>query len=136
MIDPLERRKLYAAIAAQVELLRELITGEALFERLWYFAEVLPELVERVAPDSEAAAQILALDTELDELSLAQAQHLDIARQTLDMILHALRFATQQKPGFVLTPELLEQFYTTQSQCKTHCEALNDLHARQPAAPA
>ncbi|WP_297369648.1 hypothetical protein [Acidocella sp.] len=132
MIDPLERRKIYAVLAAQLELLGDLITGEALFERLWYFAEVLPGLAGRLATGGEAAGQIARLDAELDALSVLQAQQLDMARQTLDMMQAALRFAARQPAGFILTPEILAGFYTTHTQRQTHAEALA---AMAPAAP-
>ncbi|WP_298281202.1 hypothetical protein [Acidocella sp.] len=124
MIAPGERRKIYAVLAAQLDLLDGLITGEALFERLWYFAEVLPGLARRLAPDSGMAAQIVQLDAELDALSLLQAQQLDMARQTLAMMRRALEFAARQPADGGLTPALLEQSYTTETQRRTHQEAL------------
>lgn len=118
-----DRQIIYAALAAQIDLLHDLITGQTLFERLWYVAEILPGLIKALAPGGDFVAAAQELDTELDRLSLLQAQHFDFARQSAEAVRRALHVLAQAR-GATLTLQELEKLYVSDSQRIVHRRVL------------
>jgi hypothetical protein len=107
-------------LAAQMAELRDQIAGPALFERLTACGELLADLVSHIGPDAQAAAAAAKLDKALDELAFRQAQQQDMARQTADLVMQALKILSAE----TLSLGYLKTLYVSDRQRRLHDEFL------------
>jgi xanthine/CO dehydrogenase XdhC/CoxF family maturation factor len=127
-----DSRLIHAILAAQIAALRERIASPEVTERLMGCTEVVALLAWQVSPDSAAATTAAALETALDELVFYHAQHQDLARQTADLVAHALNIlataGADQPPALSLSG--LSALYVSEDQRQLH-EAVRAEHARR-----
>ena len=105
-----------------------------MFDRLVSCAELLGTLSSQLPQGGDSAAIAVRLDRALDDLTFHHAQHQDLARQTADLVAHALKLlaAGNVDPLHTLSLNGLLALYVSDDQRRLHEAVLAD-HARSHA---
>jgi hypothetical protein len=103
-------------LAEQMAALGEQIGGLVMVERLMACGDLLAVLVSQLDRASPAAATAARLDSALDDLALLQAQEQDIARQTAELVMKALKL----RSSAVLSLAQLKALYVSDQQRRVH----------------
>jgi hypothetical protein len=109
-------RLLTMVLAEQMAALGEQIGGLVMVERLMACGDLLAVLVSQLDRASPAAATAARLDSALDDLALLQAQEQDIARQTAELVMKALKL----RSSAVLSLAQLKALCVSDQQRRVH----------------
>ena len=109
-------RLVVSVLAEQMAALAEQIAGSGMVGPLVACGDLLSVLVSQIDEHSPAAATAAQLDKALDDLAFRQAQQQDLARQTADLVMRALRMLSSD----ALSLECLKALYVSDQQRRLH----------------
>ena len=109
-------RLVVSVLAEQMAALAEQIAGSGMVGPLVACGDLLSVLVSQIDEHSPAAATAAQLDKALDDLAFRQAQQQDLARQTADLVMRALRMLSSD----ALSLDCLKALYVSDQQRRLH----------------